>query len=313
MPTVQWDDIPYALVSPIGVLPLNPLNAVANPITTDANVDGPQWVLLPDGCQAGSAKRVTRDNQPQKSGEIVHRHFKTGLVFQLKMLAVDVQPGADGALGEFLPPCGEDLVDLFDLLCLHLNAMENADGRLLWTPSGKPVRMLLDCRWLGDSGEGGGTFTSVVTSQDTTILTAAEFALVSPFPYALDFTQTTTTIDDGDAATITQTGNTDMYPVVHAYGPSTAFTLTNATTGFQLKYDSTLPGASVIPSGHAVEFDFFRETGYFGPTGGPYTGASAKPGIVVTVSDFFPLSPGANDITVVGADVDILWQAAWTG
>jgi hypothetical protein len=325
MPNIQWNDIPFCLISPQGNLPFNALNSVANPVTTLSAQPGKQWILLTEGCQAGSAKRVARDNSPQKGGEIVHRKFKAGMVFQLKMIATNVVDTGSGAEGlNMTPACGSDLVDLFDLLLLHLNSIENSDGRLVWTNTGKTPRMMLDCRWLGDSGTGGGAFTSVVTEPDTTVFTAAEFALLSPFPYVMDYPQTCTLLPGATPVTVNNTGNTDYFPVIHVVGPAASFDLINNTTGLALHWDSSLPGATPLAAGRAIEFDFFREIAYDGaytgaavcpelPGQGPFTGTNMKPGINILTSDFWPIVPGNNSIQCNGAAATMLWQPAYTG
>lgn len=309
MPNVQWTDIPFQLISTAVTIDLNPLIGVIAP--SSPHPLGPQWIVLPDGSQAGSAKRVTRDNSPQKGGEIVHKHFKAGLVFQLKMIACDVKT----VEGEMTAVCGSDLVTLFDQLLLCLNAMENVDGRLVWTPTGHASRLMDAARWLGSDGQAGGAFTSVVTDMENEVFTGATFALLSPFPYAIDYAQTTTEVGgSAGVVTIDNTGNTDFFPVLHVNGPTSAFQFYNHTTDMVLSYDATFPGASPIASGRSVEFDFFRETAYFGPVGGPWTGANAKPGIDIVLSDFWPITPGVStNIELVGASGQLLWQPAYTG
>jgi len=304
VPNVQWNDIPFQMQSFRGNLDLNPFLS---------GTTGPQWILQPEKCQAGSAKRVARDNSPQKGGEIVHRHFKAGLVMQLGMLGVNVIATDTDGGATILPACGSDLVDLFDNLLLVLNAMENSDGRMIWTPTGHATRLMDAARWLGSDGQAGGAFTSVVTTPESDVFTAAEFALLSPLPYAMDYTQIVTNLTSGVPAVLDNTGNTDFFPVIHVFGPTSLFTITNITNSLSLTYDASLPGASSVGGAQAIEFDFFRETAYFGPTLGPWTGANAKPGIDVLASDFWPLTPGNNIVEITGANATVLWQAAYTG
>lgn len=262
---------------------------------------------MPDGCQAGSAKRVTRDNSAQKSGEIVHKKFKAGLVMQLKMLAVDVIAEE----GEMIPVCGSDLVDLYDELCLILNGMENMDGRLIWTPSGHTTRLMDAARWLGSDGSGGGAFTSVVTTPENDVFTSVEFALLSPFPYAMNYPQSMpNSLSPSTPTTFTNTGNTDFYPVLQVHGGADpSFVVHNNTTGLLLSYSSSLPGAPPVGSSSYIEFDFFRDTAYVDGDQ-----RNAKPGIDILTSDFWPIVPGANILEYDGTGtVTVLWQPAYTG
>lgn len=325
MPNVQWSDIPFALETPEGsgadALAFNPFLDITNPVTHFSRIAGPQWILLPEKCQAGSAKRVARDNTPQKGGEVIHRKFKAGLVIQLGLLAVNVKsaPALPGSV-EYEPACDADLVDLFDLLIGHLDSIENADGRLTWAPSGKPARMMDAARWLGPEGGGAGAFTSVLTEIDTVVFTAAQFALLCPFPYAMDAAQTITCVGgptpncsgSSSVAVATNNGTTGFYPVLRVYGPSSSFQivrtsiLTGETQSFV--YEASLPRASSIPSGEFIELDFFRETAYFNGSG-----ANAKPGIDVLNSDFWALEKGDNILAITGATADVFWQPAWAG
>jgi hypothetical protein len=306
MANVEWAEIPFAINSQFqGSFPFNNLRTGGT---------GPQIILDPTKCQAGSAKRVTRDNSPQRGGEIMHKHFKTGFVMQFGGIAVDVLDAAGGVME---PLCGAPLVDLLDQLMRTLDGIENLDGNVIWTPTGHPARAMYGARWLGPDGLGGAAFTAVLESRDSDVFVAIQFALVCPFPYAMNAADTTTALGGSTPVTIVQGGSTDFWPVVHVYGPTASFNIvcTNAQYGTrQLVYDSTLPGAAAIAGGQAIEFDFFRNTAYFGPAGGPYTGANAKPGIDVLNSDFWVLAPGnpsSNVVEIFGASADIIWQAAW--
>lgn len=320
-PNVQWKEIPFALETPVGggadALALNPYLAITNPVTHFSSIGGPQW-MVDAGSAIGAAKRVARDNAPQKPGEVVHKKFKSGLVTQLRLLAVSF---VDPVGGGMIPACDEDLVDLFDGLLRHLNSIENTDGRLTWLPTNKVARMSDDVRWLGSDGGGGGGFTSITAEVDDVVFTGVQFALLSPFPYAMDAPQTITCLGgetpncsgSGASVLITNDGTGAFYPVLRVYGPpfDTGFfqidrtsTLTGET--LSLVYDASLPGASNLLAGDFIEFDFFRETAYFGGSG-----ANAKPGIDVQLSDFWPLETGDNVLSIGGAAADVFWQPAW--
>lgn len=320
MANVQWLEIPFHLISQYGG------DVHFNPIL--GTTPGPQWLLDADKCQAGSAKRVTRDNSPQTGGEIVHRHFKTGFVMQIGAIAVNVLDASSPGSGNMEPCCGSDLVDLSDGLMRCLDGMENIDGSLNWVPSGYPKtidgppstvqdgRSMFGARWLGPDGLGGAAFTAVLEERDTTFFTAVQFALVCPYPYATDTNEVDTDITDGGGAVdIDQGGSTEFWPVIEVYGPSTGFTITcvNAPNGTQnLIYDSTLPGALPIDVGDHIEFNFFTNTAYFNGSGG-----NAKAGIDVANSDFWslvantPSGPVTNAISIVGADATVKWKPAW--
>lgn len=265
--------------------------------------DGPQFILDPDKCQAGSAKRVTRDNTAQRGGEILHKHFKTGFVMQIGGIYANVL-NPDGC--EMEPLCGSDLVELDDLLMLNLDAMENVDGSIAWTPTGFTDRAVFGARWLGPDGIGGAAFTAVLVERDDQIWSGFQVALVSPFPYAVDAAVTETSLEDGTPVTVTNNGTTEYWPVVEVYGPTSAFTITNNTTGLTLSYNAGFPGAGPILSGHLIEFDYFRNTAYF-----DYDQNPAMAGIDVAQSDFWSLVPGDNEIEIAGADGLLKWQSAY--
>lgn len=321
MPNVQWNDIPFLMISPNATLiDINPLHGVISPSAGDTF--GPQWILIGDGCTAGAAKRVVRDNTPQKPGEIIHHKYKTGVVFQLTMIACDVQETAvgDDAGQEMKPVCGSDLVDLFDKLMLALDGMENADGRLVWTPTGHVSRMLDSARWLGSDSSGGGA-QSLATSIVNETFTQVQFSLLSPFPYAMDYAQVVTPLDAIGTGTITNAGTADFYPVILVDGPATSIQIDVVSfgpplTGTNFYWNTSFPGSIPIPAGQTVEFDFFRETAYMGPTGsGAYDVTNMKPGIDVLNSDFWTLKPGVNTVFLTGdaPSGQMLWQNPYGG
>ena len=274
------------------------------------------YMLDPSRCQAGAAQRITRNNLAQKDGEITHRKFKSGYVIELNVQMWE-QIGTEG-----VPACGGVLREMADTLDLYLNSIENADGRLTWQPSAWPVgspdpneRMLDKVRTLGPSGGGGGSeFVSVVVEKDPeSPLTTVTFAMLSPIPYTMDAPQTTTDITHG--GTIHNGGTTNFFPVLEVYGPTNDFILTNTSVRdengnpLKLAYDASLPGAQSIFSGQYVEFDFFRSTAYLNGNQ-----SNRKAGIDVGVSDFFPLAPGDNVLTVsafTGSQILLKWQAAY--
>lgn len=320
---VQWLEIPWGLNSQYGG------DVAFNPFWN--GVTGPQWLLSADGCAIGPAMRVTRDNSPQQDGEIVHRHFRTGTIAQLKLIAAYVEnPSYDDdsniiGAGDFTPVCGADLVDLDDALMACLFGMQNIDGSLNWTPgsppgtgsgSELPGRTLYATRWLGPDGLGGATFTATQEQRDTDVFVTVQFALLSPYPYAAATTLTTTSLPNGTPVEIRQDGTCDYFPVVNVFGPSDGFTLTceNSIYGTQqLVYNSALPGASPLASSgdtKAVQINMFANTLYFGPEGGPYNGDPANAGVDVTQTYFWVLTSGfagINTVTLTGATGQIIY------
>lgn len=284
---VEWDN-PFTLTSLAGGdLDLN-------------EPDGYRFLLDLANCVSSTDKRVSVDNIPQGDGVIPHRDFTGG--FQLQMgLSLWVGEQANSDAG---PACAADLVHMWDLLMLHLRSMFVSPGRVYWTPTGQPQRMADQVKLIS----GPSDTTSPRGQGGVSVI----FTLLSPFPYALTAAQNTTTILDGATETLTNGGNTDFFPVIKVYGPTSAFTITNNSVldedgnPLQLVYSSANPGGQSIPSGHYGEFDFFKNTAYKDGSG-----LNLKPGITIPSSDFFPLAPGENDITVDGADADVLYNDAW--
>lgn len=293
--TVEWD-IPFVLATPEGNLPLNGQDSVS----------GGFFMLDQTKCSSSRDMRVTRDDIPQESGEILHPHFTAGYVATLA-LELWATVGSEGA-----PACGEQLVDMWDRLLLHLNSilgdlpMLDANGRLYWTPTGKPDRMLNNVRLLA----------LPIPTRGTDGLVEASFSVVSEFPYVWEAAETVTDLAGGSGGTtIDNTGSADFYPVIRVHGPTNDFTITNESildedgAPLEVVYNASLPGASSIASGHYAELTFFRNTVYLDGDQD-----NLKKGIDVAATDFFPLVPGENVITVsgyTGALIEMLWQPAY--
>lgn len=270
MPVPSWT-APFSLTSPLGSLTLQ----------DGVTLDG--YVADPTQCDVGTDLRVQTDDIPQGDGGIIHRRYRKGMILHYVCDLYD-----SGA-----PSFGAARQTKLDTLMKHLEAIRNADGRISWTPDSGGARMLDAVRLLEKPSYHGALQKTVA------------FALESPFPYALTAAQQslatiTTTL------TITNNGNASVFPVWKVNGASTAFTLTNTTSGLAIVYDSTRPGAAAIASGHYAEIDSFRNTVYLDGSG-----ANLKPGINILSSDFFPLVPGANVITISGATVDPLVNDGW--
>lgn len=238
---------------------------------------------IAEQCDVGAEVRVNTEPVPQGDGSVFHRRFRAGMV-----LHFTANVWKDGAIA-----MGTDRQELVEELALHLNALQNSDGRLIWSLPDGGERMLDRIRILERPGYQGS------------LLKQITFAVESPFPYALTHQeQELATITS--SLTITNNGDCDTYPVWKVNGASTGFTLTNTTTGLAIVYDDGLPGASSIASGHYVEIDTFRNTAWLDGDA-----ANRKAGIDLLQTDFFPLVPGDNDIEITGATVDALVNDAF--
>jgi hypothetical protein len=290
--TVEWD-IPFVLSTPAGNLPLNGQDSTT----------GGFYLLDQSKCSSSRDMRVVRDDIPQESGEILHPHFTAGYVANLYVELWETE-GSEGK-----PACGALLVDMWDRLMLHLNSilgdmpLLDANGRLYWTPTGHADRMLNNIRILA----------LPIPTRDEQGFVSATFSVLSEFPYVWDAAETNTDITSG--ATVDNAGSADFYPVMKVHGPTNDFTITNESIvdqngdPLELVYNASLPGASSIASGHYVELVFFRNTAYLDGNQD-----NLKKGIDVASSDFFPLVPGDNVLTVsgyTGALIEMLWQNAY--
>jgi len=89
-------------------------------------------------------------------------------------------------------------------------------------------------------------------------------------------------------------------------GPTSSCTITNTTTSAAIIYDASRPGANPIAAGHFVEIDSFQGTVILdGSVNDEYIAA------IDPTSVFFPLAPGAQTISVTGADIHIRWNPAY--
>lgn len=292
----EWA-VPQSIMSKFGTLLLN---------HTDSS-SGRRYQVQPDGFRVVPTLRVTQDNLSQSDGSVLHPRWTSGAVAMMSIeyvIATDLSPADQTIPGDINPACDEDLLAMDDQLLLYINAMRTltyADNqRYLWTGSDGNGRMLIDVELLAWSEP---------TFNDTALPTTVTLALETPFPYAIDQTQTTTSISDGATDSLLNNGTADFYPVIKAYGPFTSFSIANTTTGLQLDYDDTRPGAVSVGGGDYAEIDFFRGTVFL-------NGDSSDliAGIVPSTSDFWTLAcdPAiGNIIAPTGCDIDILWNRAW--
>jgi hypothetical protein len=284
MPVAEWENID-SIVSPIGQLILNDIG----------NVHGFGYYLTAkEGADSGSDVRATRQGVPQGAGSIVHRGFPDG--WGMKMpIQYWVSEGVS-ACSTSSPTAQQ----MDDLLMRHVRAMLDGGGRVFYTPEGMAVRLL---------DQVSNVEKSPLTEEAGLTGTVVVFA--SPFPYMIDFDQTLTTLTAGSpTATLTNTGSAPFFPVFKVYGTFDDFVLANTTTGEQIAYDDSQPGASVVTAPDYIEIDTFRNTVYLNGNGAP-----RKAGIVIPTSDFFTLEVGDNDLEITSAgtapNVDVLWASAW--
>lgn len=272
--------IVFQLTSPFANLAFN------NPLG-----NGGVYLLDNSGCSIGPTTRSTSDNIPQADGAILHHRFLTGtqMTLAIQLWEEDREkPACDDLLQEMQ----DDLLGAFRSL---LNAGDN-EGRISWDVyNGGGDRMLDDLRLL--------VYPTVAINTDG--ITVVTVTVDTKYPYAEDLTQISTNVTG--TTPITNGGNADFWPVWKVNGPFSAFVLLNNTTGLQIEYDASQPGAASVGGGDYAEIDTFGGTIFLNGSG-----ADLSAGIVELNSDDFPLIPGANSITLSTApSADCLYQAAW--
>lgn len=290
---VDWS-VPFLITSPQGLWHLN---------QPEPDVGGALFLLDKGGCSSQRPPRVDRTNRAQSSGEILHPHFSGGYEMSLRLQFYE---SADK------PACDDLLQAMFDFAARHVNAMLGdipvldlvSVGRIQWTPHGPPGtvdRML--------NGIRTNQLDDLAFEGDTPV---SSFQVMTPLPYVMDAPETDTAIGGSGTATLTNGGSAAFYPVIKVHGPSTGFHLINHSVvdangdPLEIVYDSTLPGAHAIASGHYVELVFFNESAYLDGNVADY-----KPGIDILSTDWWPLMPGANLIEIDGASATVLWQNAY--
>lgn len=283
--TPEWN-IPFTLTSPLGTLELS---------------GDTGYRFLPQECDSAVGLVLSKRQLSGADGEIFSRRFKTGYSMRL---AMELYDGGG-------PAFGATLVSMWDALLAHLDALENpslahlvSDCRIQWTPSGSGTDWMLDrIRTLERPDPNGG------------LLKTVRFAVDTELPYALRANDETANLLDGITQTIDNSASTarQVFPVYKVYGPTSGFTIVNANAldpngnPLQIVYDDTLPGADPIASGHYVEINCFRETVVLDGN----ASFDSIAGIDIPVSELrLPLVPNDNDITITGADADLIWQPA---
>jgi hypothetical protein len=261
--------------------------------TIDFNeVDGggdavyPRYQLAVELCDVGWDTRVTKDNIPADNGSLLRKRYATGVEAKL---VVDMLETFDE------PACGSTLTDMMDnlrLLLWRLLTVTDDSGRLTWTPTGHNSR-ILDAVKLLDLPR---------PQLIDNVRTRQEFTIDSPFPYAIDLTQTEQVINN-TTGSIVMTGTADFKPVMRVYSFSAWNVLHNDLSAL-VSFDPGRVGAGGL-SGTYIEVDFFKNTAFVDGSG-----ADAMCGIEIEFNDFFPLVPGANSITT-DVDARFLVNNAW--
>jgi hypothetical protein len=279
-------DVVFHLLTQFGTLLFNqPLDT-----TSDRRLQ-----LAPTKCNAGLPVRTTDDDIPQGDGKISHRRWRSGYQMHLAFEPVIWDGDPDN---EAEPACGADLVEMLDLVGLHVNELirtgqvAGPGARIYWTPTGASDDRMLDRVQLLNvnppevgGGELGGTL--------------IEFDVDSAFPYYIEATETDTMFADGDTQVVNNAGNVDYMPILQVFGAFDGFIIQNHTVqdldgvDLELYYNSSLPGADAIGGSDYVEIEFFRETAYLNGSS-----SNEKGGLDFRVSDFFPLVPGDNEIEI---------------
>ncbi len=285
MPAVPDWNLRFDLTSPYA-------NLVFNVQTADG-----LYLLDKDSSSFDVEVRSTKNNVPQSDGSILHHRFLTGASMAL---TIHLMEDADTiACDDLAATMVDSLTGAFRSL---LNAGDN-EGRLSWSISGGNIRMLDDARLLVyPAFTYQGTWPTITATID------------SEFPYAQDLNQSSTAVTSGGTQTLTNTGSAPYYPVFIVAGATSAFTITvvspQQTT--QFVYDSTLPGASAIAGGNCAEINCFKNT-IFLDTGctGAADDADLAAGVDQLNSEYPVLDVGANQVSITGANMTVLWAPAW--
>lgn len=282
MPIAEWENL-ISLITPEGQLDLNQVQPEGFFLTAKESAD------------SGSDIRATSEGVPQGAGSILHRGFPDGYVVKLP-IQYWVNPNNEPATSKTTPTAQE----MDDTLMRHIRSILDGGGRLFYQPAGLPVRLL---------DRISNVAKAALTEADG--LTGTVLTLASEYPYMIDFTQILTTLTAGaPTATLTNTGSAPFFPVFKVHGPFADFALANNTTGLQIAYDESLPGAVAVGPSDYIEIVTFANSVYLNGNG-----ASRKAGILIVDSDFFTLEVGDNHLEITSAGtaptVDVLWQAAW--
>lgn len=232
--------------------------------------------------------RATVDSLSQTDGSSIQAPYIDGLVATLELSYWQV-PGPEGE-SEGAPACAAILREMDQMLMGALNSLRTyptdvSTQQYLWSPTGLLTRRLLDgvilASWpTPDFSKGPPEV-------------RRKFQLGCPYPYALtDAPQTTIGIAPGGSVVVTNGGNIAGLPILFIPGPCTFCQVTNVESGLSLTYDSTLPGAVAVPSGHTLQIDFHEVSVLLDGNPADDYIAGLDPG----ASDLWPLVPGDQEI-----------------
>lgn len=253
----------------------------------------------------GKPMRKPVDPRPQASGALVFPGRRGG-----------AYPVLEGLLRHDTLARRATMID--DVKALPA-ALEDADGTLRWTPTGKAQRQMT-VQLLEDVIVRGGlfkefhlalvasdptTYAAVEQTADTIALTTASGgALVFPVVFPFSFGA----YSGGGTVTVTNAGNAKSWPRLRVYGRMDAPIVRNTTTGKTLAF----PGLSV-GAGDYVEIDCFKRTVLLNGA----ANLSMMRYLDRATSEFFQLAAGANTLQLQGSNFDgvakvrVYWRDAW--
>jgi hypothetical protein len=277
---------PQSLLAPGGELVFNDFKATRTVLGGGSDLlaalpEGNGYLLQKILGGDGATIRNPVDNRPHKSGGIMHRFYRTAMIYTIE--------------GLILATSNANRTTLTDLLLGVSDQIMQKDGRQFFTPSGMPTRFrtvrLNDPLDISDDSLG------IAAPRSFTM------TLVAENPLALKFTQDSTAFTSGASHTIPNDGNTATWPVIQINGPLTAatVTITNTVSGFAVELDSL-----TIASGHYAEINMFNETIFLD---GNSTNLLSH--LNLTASDFFSIAAGGESVTIAGAAGTVLSNSAW--
>lgn len=290
---------------------LSPYGGIAINTITDTELPSgryPLYQTVPDGYQIVPAKfRPVTLSLSQADGSTLQPPYIDGMVATLT-LRYWVTPSPNSEVGAE-PACDEDLLIMNETLMGVLNALRTyptdpVDSLYQWQPPGggnaRQLEAVMLAAWPEPDLSGYPPEAR------------AKLTLASPFPYAIDDAISDIVIDAGSSESVENSGNCSYQPVIRINGPVTgSCVIVNETTGLEIYYDSGLPGASTIASGHYVEVDTFYGTAYL--DGNPDDNYIA--GLDPSITDLFALIPqtlGNNVISVTGGtSATVMTANAW--
>lgn len=289
-------DVVHQIVSPYATLDLS------TPLAGPA-IDGftPYYLVTSDGYDISPGKfRSVIDSVSQDDGSSMQEPYIDGLVATFR---VDLMQCVNGDLNTARPACLSMLRYMNETLMGVLNSLRlwtadpNTMQRFIWTPSGGVARRMLTNALLA-------AWPAVTVGTDPAQVSYV-VKIGTPLPGAISEDQTDTPITDGGSALIDTVGNANTYPVFQVQGPTSGFTITNETTGATFVYDASRVGGVAIGGGDYAEIAAFQGSIFLNGDGA-YLIAAVTP-----QSLWFPLVAGPQTVSIVGADMSVLWNASF--